>query len=101
MEKQENDENQVVHSFDDVSPVEEPAVHSSDVFSVVEEGNSPPSGPASAPSGTPPEFVAVSPTWWKSSGKIQRGNNPIDWEVYRGSRCTSLPSRYPRGSPHR
>jgi len=51
MKKRENDEHPVVYSFDEVS-------------SVVEEDNSPPSGPASAPSGTPPfVVVVVSPTW--------------------------------------
>ena len=78
MKNQENDEDQVIYSFDDVSPVDETFVHSSDVSSVVEEANSPPSGPASAPSGTPPGFVVESPTWWKSSMQSQRGYNPTD-----------------------
>jgi hypothetical protein len=67
VEKQEN-EDQVVYSFDDVSPVDE-----TEVSSVVEEDSSPPSGPASAPSGTPPGFVVESPTWWKSSMRIREG----------------------------
>ena len=53
---------QAAYSFVDVSPVDGVLVHSL-VSSVVEEDNSPLSGPASAPSGTPPGFVAVSPTW--------------------------------------
>lgn len=56
--KRKNAVDRVAYSFDDVS-------------SVVEEDNSPPSGPASAPSGTPP-FVVVSPTWWKSGGHVKR-----------------------------
>ena len=43
------------------------------VSSVVEEVNSPLSGPANAPSGTPP-VLAVSPTWWKSSITSGRGS---------------------------
>ena len=60
MEK-EKDEDHMAHSFDDVSPDDEGADHSF-VSSVVEEESSPLSGPASAPSGTAPGFVAVSPT---------------------------------------
>ena len=57
----------LVYSFDDVS-------------SVAEEGSSPPSGPASAPSGTPPGFVAVSPTWWKSECNVREGiARPVGW----------------------